>query len=396
MHERTDDLSSLHRPMRAPKWARRRWHVAAVAVGLVFMVSGCGDGSAADKPVESGGAGPTVAGTSTVAPPSLQATPEQRNNIKKILAFDAKPIKLSKPYRIGYLAECINDPYCQARVDGLRAASEKYGFTFASFDGAFNPATQLKTVQDAVTKNFDAYLYGPVAEAAGCALWKKYLRPTDKPVVTVLTMCGAADYTPGTAGATPVQTQPFYDAHVAHAFDSCGDKTCEVLALDGFAGSDLYNHWQRALKKAEATHPNVKVVVNQPGDFDPRKALEITRDALSAHPNLNLVVDSWDDMARGVVTGITASGKKPGDDVRIYSIGATRDALAKLTSGAFTETTALLPYEEAYYGAVALVMALEGQPINGYISPSLLPKIVEGPGTIFITKENANRYKPNY
>ncbi len=57
---------------------------------------------------------------------------------------------------------------------------------------------------------------------------------------------------------------------------------------------------------------------------------------------------------------------------------------------------AYLPYQESYYGAVALMMALEGKPINAHIDEALLPEITETTGTVFITKENADKYDPNF
>jgi hypothetical protein len=57
---------------------------------------------------------------------------------------------------------------------------------------------------------------------------------------------------------------------------------------------------------------------------------------------------------------------------------------------------AYLPYQEAYYGAAALMMALDGKPINAYIDEELLPEIVNSTGTGFISKANADKYKPVY
>ena len=67
-----------------------------------------------------------------------------------------------------------------------------------------------------------------------------------------------------------------------------------------------------------------------------------------------------------------------------------------MKSGLWSSTTAYLPYQEAYYGAAALMMALEGKPINAYIDEALLPEIVDTTGTIFITKDNVDKYTPNY
>ncbi len=40
------------------------------------------------------------------------------------------------------------------------------------------------------------------------------------------------------------------------------------------------------------------------------------------------------------------------------------------------------------------MMALEGNPINAYIDEALLPEIVDTTGTIFITKDNVDKYTP--
>ena len=87
-------------------------------------------------------------------------------NAKKILEFDARNITPSKAYRIAYLTECGQNPYCSARRAGLEAAAQKYGFTYKRFAANFNPATQIKQVQNAITEGFDGYLFAPTAAAA--------------------------------------------------------------------------------------------------------------------------------------------------------------------------------------------------------------------------------------
>jgi ribose transport system substrate-binding protein len=63
---------------------------------------------------------------------------------KAVVDFDKAGVKPTKQYRIGYLTECVDNTYCLARLAGLKAAAEKYGFTYKIFDAAFNPATQAK------------------------------------------------------------------------------------------------------------------------------------------------------------------------------------------------------------------------------------------------------------
>ncbi len=338
-----------------------------------------------------------VALATTLDATRAQAGDDPVANAKKILEFDARNITPSKAYRIAYLTECGQNPYCSARRAGLEAAAQKYGFTYKRFAANFNPATQIKQVQNAITEGFDGYLFAPTAAAPACSMWKRHLMPLDEPTVSLdLPMCEDADYSEGLAATVTMQRQAYYNAHVDHALASCTEP-CKVAAVGGFVGSDLFGFWEKAIQQGAAKFPNAEIVVDQPANFDPRVALEKIQNALLAHPDITVILSSWDDMSRGVEQAIEAAGKTPGTDIRIYSIGATKDGIAKVKAGTYNETTVLLPWEESYYAAVALIAALEGEPINGYINEADLPAVADGPGTIIITGENADTMtEPKY
>ncbi len=314
----------------------------------------------------------------------------------KTIAFDNNGAPFAETMKFAYLTECVQNSYCQQRLRGIEDAAAKFNFEFQIFDANFNPAEQLKQVQNASVGNFDAYILGPTAAAQSCNMWKQFLVPTGKPVVTIdLPMCGDIDYTEGLAGTVTMQRQGYFDAHVDNAFASCTEP-CEVAAVGGFLGSDLYNLWTQAIKNGAEKHPNVTVVVEQPGNFDPGTALRVIQDGLLAHPNISVVISSWDDMTRGVEQAVTSSGKMAGKDVRIYSVGGTKDGIARVKSGSYSGTTILLPYEESYYGAVAAVMAVQGEAPNGYIDEALLPAVVDGPGTVLLDAGNADSFQPRF
>jgi len=139
----------------------------------------------------------------------------------------------------------------------------------------------------------------------------------------------------------------------------------------------------------------VQVVSDQPGNFDPRVAPRVVGDALRAHPDIDVVISPWDDMTRGAEQAIVAAGKKPGKDVRIYSTGATKVGVQRVEQGAWNETSIFLPFEESYYAAVALTMAFEGKPVNAYVNEAEMPPVTKL-GSIYVTKENAAQFRPNY
>jgi ABC-type sugar transport system substrate-binding protein len=328
--------------------------------------------------------------------PNTVAGPEKHPpGTAKVLAYDKTGATPTKKYRIAYLAECTNNPYCQARLKGVQAAAQKYGFDFKVFDANFTPQTQLGQVQDAVAQGFDGYLLAPAAAAPGCTMWQRFLKPTGKPTVTLdVPMCTDADYTPGVAATVTMVRQAYFNSHVDNAFRSCTTK-CKVAAVGGFTGSDLFTVWERAIAQGKAKFPNVEVVSDQPGNFDPRVALRVVGDALRANPDIKVVISPWDDMTRGAEQAIVAAGKTPGNDVRIYSTGATKVGVQRVEQGTWNETSIFLPFEESYYAAVAMMMALEGKPVNGYVNEADMPPVT-ALGSIYVTKDNAGRFRANY
>jgi ABC-type sugar transport system substrate-binding protein len=306
-------------------------------------------------------------------------------------------VKPPKSLKIAYIVECVGqNTFCQAREDGVRDQAKKYGWTVKLYDAAFNPATQLTQVQDAIQQGFDGYIFAPVADATGCQYFKM-LQATGKPIVNINSpMCGNKDYTKGTVGFVAMQTTSFFQQHAENAFKSC-KSACEVLAVGGYTGSDLFSRWEAAIKAAAKKYPNVTVVVDQAGSFDPGAALQVTQDALRAHPNISVAISSWDDMTRGIEQGVTSSGKTPGKDVRIYSVGGTRQGVASVAKGTWNGTTVLLPYEESQYGVVQLgryFATKKNSPGFTYLAEAQI--IADGAKSIFITKTNASRFAAEY
>jgi ABC-type sugar transport system substrate-binding protein len=227
-------------------------------------------------------------------------------------------------------------------------------------------------------------------------MWKQYLKPTGKPVVILdLPMCNNADYTPGTAGIVTMQRPAYYQAVINNAFATC-KTACDVAAVGGVTGSDLFTYWEDAITKGEAKYPNVHVVVNQPGDFLPATALSVMQAGLSANPHISMVVSSWDAMTQGVNQAITAAGKRPGHDIRIYSIGGTEQGQKYVENGTWNATYVLLPRQEGFYATIAAFMALAGHPLDAFVDEQLLPQVTSGPGTIVITAADAKKFHPTY
>ena len=360
-------------------------HLSTV-FGAVALTGALGLAACSAPPRDDAAQAPAAGAQSTADPTAMSST----------LAY-LKDNPQASGQKVAYLTECAAaNAYCQARLRGAEEAAEKLGLALTVFDANFDTTTQLQQVQDAIQRGFDGYILAPVADSPGCSNFD-LLKATGKPVSNINSpMCGNPDYTPGTAGFVAMQTTSFFKEHLTNAFASC-TSACNVVAVGGFVGSDLFTRWETALQEAAADNPNVTVVADQPGNFDPSKALAVVQDALSANDRVDLVVSSWDDMTRGVEQAIRDAGRTPGTDVRIYSVGGTSAGIAKVTDGDWTSTSVLLPYEEAYYGVAHLARNLTtGQDTTGFTYLAQAPAVTDGPGSIFITAANAGKFKAEY
>lgn len=369
---------------------------ATVIVGLTATACGSessDSGSTATTGTSAAAAAPTA---DTAADTTTAAADAGGSPMERTLAFVDGGAKPADSYKVAYLASCTSNAYCQTQLKGMKEAAAKWGVDVKVFDANFAPDAERKNAQDAMSQGFDGYVLVPVAEASGCATYKM-LKSTGKPVAIANSpICGNETYTPDTVGFVAMQTQSFFDDHVDNAFKSC-QGPCELIALGGFVGSDLFTRWENAIKKAQAKYPDVKVVSDQPGNFDPRVALQKTQDALRAHPDAEVVLSSWDDMTRGAEQAIASAGKQPGKDVRIYSVGGTKTGVEAVKAGKWTETSVLLPFEETSFSLAQLVNKLaNGEDTPGFTNLADAPPIVDGPKSVFITQDNAGTFTPEY
>jgi ABC-type sugar transport system substrate-binding protein len=316
----------------------------------------------------------------------------------EFLESNAKP---KEPYKIGYIAECYaNNPYCEAKYEGVEAAAKKFGASVKIYDANFSAGTQLKQVQEAINEGFDGYVFGPAVASLGCQMWKKYLQPTEKPVATEdIPMCGDKDWTPGTVGFTAFQTQANINAELEHDVEvGCEGKPCEILSLSGFLGSDLFNMWSKATEEVVANMPGVTLAEAPiPAEFSAPLAYEKVAAILKTHPNISVILSQQDEMSVGIIRAIRAAGKVPGTDIKVFSQGGPKTGIEMIERGEATGTTELMPYQEGEYAtAQVLRYLIEGKATPGWVNLKESPKILNGPGSVYITKANASKAEPEY
>lgn len=339
--------------------------------------------------------------TATVSEPKIDV-PEISSDLtpmEQAEAYDQAVGEASEDYDIAVFNTCVDlNAWCQGMSKYQTEAGEKYGVTLDVYDGAFDPEKQLRQVQDAIAKGgYDGFILQPVTAASGCQMMN-LLKATNLPVQGANSpVCEDEDYHDGTTGMVSTSTTTYYEDYLKTVFDSCGGEDCEAMVIGGVAGQDAWRRLQKAIEDTLEDYPNVDVVVEQPGDYDPNTAFRITQDGLQAHPDTSLILSAYDEMSRGILQAIEASGRSVGPDLRLYSIGGTPYGLEQVKSGAITATIQSDPYPEGYYAVVELARFLDtGVRTEGWSSTNEWSGIVDGPGSPVLTRDNVDAYTPTY
>ena len=81
-----------------------------------------------------------VTGSHAGAP---RTTPEaSKTNADKVVEYDRSKPTPRRSYNIAYLTECVDNPYCVARLDGIRDAAKKYGAAVKVYDSKWSLVAQ--------------------------------------------------------------------------------------------------------------------------------------------------------------------------------------------------------------------------------------------------------------
>ena len=141
-------------------------------------------------------------------------------------------------------------------------------------------------------------------------------------------------------------------------------------------GADRYNGAKEALEGC-----GMKVVAAQPADWDRAKALSVTETILAGNPKIAGIFGSNDNMALGAIEALKAAAKL--DKVMVVGYDANPDAANSILAGEMTASVAQAPKKMAAMGIQALVDLKARKEVP----------LVTDPGTVLVTKENAEQYK---
>jgi ABC-type sugar transport system substrate-binding protein len=319
-----------------------------------------------------GGALALVLGLGSTA--AQDATPTGAMSVEEITAVTA-----DQEYKLLAVVKTLSNEYWQTMERGYQEAATEKGVTIdvLSVPTEQDTEQQLNQLQTALAQDYDAIMVSPITPTN---LIPALLTASEAgmPIINVDEKVDPAAAEEAGLTLTSVIASDNRDAGARAAqymIENLPDGG-KVAIIEGKAGNQSGLDRKEGFEEAILAAGNFEVVASQPADWDQQKALDAATNILQANPDLVGFYAANDTMALGVVEAVRASGKL--DDIIIIGTDAIPAALAAVEAGDMEGTVAQFPAEEARIATSLAILALQGNPVEGFI-----PSPIE-----LITKEN--------
>jgi ribose transport system substrate-binding protein len=295
-----------------------------------------------------------------------------------------------------FLASSANT-YWEASLLGAKDVQKKNpNVKLTVFDGQFNTNKQLGQLRDAlVSKKYDAWYVGPNDGGPLTQTIKQAIKSGVK-VGCSLVPCGpnirqTKVQIPGQTIFAGLGFFPNGQLLGKLVVQGCaGIDPCKVLWLPGLPTLPLEKARTDGLNSILKSHSNIKIVAIAAGGYLAAPALTATQNVLSAHPDLNVIVSSGDQMIAGAVKAAQAAGLA--GKIKMYGNGCTFEAKVLIQQGKQAGCTVYLPRTEGRLVVQALVDAVNGKGKTGVSIDPTPRSPIGGLGT----KANIGKFHPEF
>ncbi|MFI6564671.1 substrate-binding domain-containing protein [Streptomyces sp. NPDC050534] len=251
--------------------------------------------------------------------------------------------------KMGLSLSTLNNPFFVQIRAGAQAEAKKLGVDLTVTDAQNDASQQANQLQNFTSSGLGAIIVNPVDSDAA----SNSVKAADKAKIPVI----AVDRGVNKAAV---------DALVASdnvrggelAAKTIGDKLGgkgKIVILQGQAGTSAARERAAGFAAGLKAYPGLKVVAQQPADFDRTKGLDVMSNLLQAHPDVQGVIAANDEMALGA---IKALGSKAGKSVQVVGFDGTPDGLKAVEGGTLYASVAQQPSQ---LGRIAVDNALKAQ-----------------------------------
>ena len=239
-----------------------------------------------------------------------------------------------KMITVGFSQLGAESDWRTADTESMKAIfTEENGYKLIFDDARQKQENQITAIRNFIQQEVDYIVLAPVTEKG----WDTVLREAKDariPVIIVDRMIDTADDSLFTAWVGS-DFREEGDKAVDFMESTFGDRTINIVHIQGTMGSSAQIGRTEALEEGIAQNPGWNILLQETGDFTRAKSKEVMKSALRQFGNINVVYCENDNEAFGVIEAIEEAGFTCGlnGDIVIISFDATNAGLTETLAG---------------------------------------------------------------
>jgi galactofuranose transport system substrate-binding protein len=267
---------------------------------------------------------------------------------------------------VGYAQLGAESEWRVANTISIKETAAQLGVELRFYDAQQKQENQIEAVRKLIIQKVDIIGISPIVETG----WDEIFQEAKDAGIPIILVDRRA--------AVP---ENLYVSYLGSDFLEEGRKAARIMAklvngeakiveLVGTIGSapanDRYTGFREVLKK----YPGMKIIDSESGDFTRARGKEVMAEFLRKYgTRITAVYAHNDDMTLGAIQAIEDYGLKPGVDIKIVSVDATRGAFEAMIAGKLNATVECNPLLGPQFFELALKV------VNGESIPKWVPSI---------------------
>jgi inositol transport system substrate-binding protein len=272
---------------------------------------------------------------------------------------------------VGVLIGDFSNQFHTFVMEGMKEKAKEYpNIEFVYVDGEFDPAIQMRQVENFIAQKVDAIIFMP-GDAEASIPAQDLINENGIPLINVNTRLGKPDEVDTFAGSDCIQSGEILMQAMA---DLLGGKG-KILELQGMYGHEPQIERHKGITNILAKYPDIEVLAEDSGEWSRDVGLQKMENWLHSdlRDKFDAVVCHNDEMAIGAMKAIEDAGLL--DKVIIGGIDATPEMLGYLREGKVEVTVFQDAKGQGAASIEAAAKTVNGEPIEKeYMIPYVLVK----------------------
>lgn len=295
---------------------------------------------------------------------SFAAGCQQQSNIETEEQENASNKTTYQNLVVGFSQIGAESEWRTGNTESIKEAAADLGVELLFSDAQQKQENQLKAIRTFIAQQVDVIGVSPIIETG----WESVFQEAKDAGIPIILVDRRADV-----------SEDLYATHLGSDFVEEGRNAARVMAsllegkgnivelvgtVDSAPANDRYLGFREVLQD----YPDMKIIASKSADFTRAKGKEVMEEFLADYGDqIDALYAHNDDSAIGAISAIEEYGLRPGIDIIIVSVDASRDAFQAMIDGKLNATIECNPLLGPKFFEIAL------QVVNGEDVPKWIP-----------------------